>query len=230
MTYIDEGILNLTEWLCRRFQLLTGRTNVWLAVQLTNLSIIVYFVWAGMYIWIAEIGARIALGVFCSGLLYLLTQTIFKVPIEASEQNAYRRVAQGLRNPRRVRDVLLRIPFLTLSVVLFYPIYFVYTNLRLHIALLSYSLIVLTTVVLYLLACDPLPPCAGRVREWLRGSARAAIRQSAGDTVPSSTAAESTRHHLQFGRRHRHRAGTDCRSISTSAARRTEALSTPDAA
>jgi hypothetical protein len=46
---------------------------------------------------------------------------------------------------------------------------FVYFNLRIRIVLLSYSLIVLTTVVLYLLACDPLPPCAGTVRQWLRG-------------------------------------------------------------
>ena len=41
MTYIDSAVLNLTEWFCRKFQLLTGRTNVWLAVQLTNLSIVV---------------------------------------------------------------------------------------------------------------------------------------------------------------------------------------------
>ena len=45
MTRIDAAILDLTEWICRRFQVLTGRTNVWLAVQLTNVSIIVYFVW-----------------------------------------------------------------------------------------------------------------------------------------------------------------------------------------
>jgi hypothetical protein len=42
--------------------------------------------------------------------------------------------------------------------MLLHPILFMYFNLRVHIALLSYSLIVLTTVVLYLLACDPLPP------------------------------------------------------------------------
>ena len=73
MTYIDSAILNLTEWLCRKFQLLTGRTNVWLAVQLTNLSIIVYFVWAGVYFWSSDVAARIALGLFCSGVLYVLT-------------------------------------------------------------------------------------------------------------------------------------------------------------
>jgi hypothetical protein len=101
----------------------------------------------------------------------VLTQTLFKVPIEAYESNAYRRVANGIRNPRRLRDALLRIPFLTLSVVLSYPMLFVYVTLRMPLALLSYSLIALTTVVLYLLACDPLPPCAGRVSEWLRGPA-----------------------------------------------------------
>jgi hypothetical protein len=104
----------------------------------------------------------------------VLAQTVFKIPIETYENNAYRRVAKGLRNPRRVRDVLLRISFLTLSLVLFYPLLFLYLHFRLPVALLlSYSLIVLTTVVLYLLACDPLPPCAGRLTVWLRRRGRA---------------------------------------------------------
>jgi hypothetical protein len=171
MAYIDSIILNLAEWACRKFQRLTGRTNVWLALQLTNLSIIVYFVWAGMYSWSSDVVPRTVVALFCGGLLYALTQTIFKVPIEAYEVDAYRRVAKGFRNPRRVRDALLRISFLTLSFALWYPTLFVYVNLRLHVVLLSYSLIVLTTVVLYLLACDPLPPCTGKVREWLRSSA-----------------------------------------------------------
>ena len=170
MSYIDSMVLNLTERSCRRFQRLTGRTNVWLAVQLTNLSIIVYFVWAAVYSWSSGVPARILVGLFCGGLLYVLTQTIFKVPVEVYENDAYRRVAKGFRNPRRVRDALLRISFLTLSVVLCYPVLFVYVNLHLHVVLLSYLLVVLTTGVLYLLACDPLPPCAGKVKEWLRGS------------------------------------------------------------
>lgn len=178
MTYIDSAILNLTEWLCRRFQLLTGRTNVWLALQLTNLSIIVYFVWAGVYFWSSGVGSRVAIGLFCGGLLYVLTQTIFKESIETYENSAYRRVAKGFRNPRRVRDALLRISFLTLSIVLLYPMVLAYLTLRVPIALLSYSLILLTTIVLYLLACDPLPPCAGKLSEWLRGSARSPLAAS----------------------------------------------------
>ena len=168
MTYIDGFILDLTERLCRRFQRLTGRTNVWIAVQLTNLSIVVYFVWAGTYIFVSRLPFRLALGLFCAGLLYVLTQTVLKVPVETSEQSAYQRVARGYRNPRRIRDALLRILFLTLALILAGPVWLIYVSLQLPIFLLGYSLIVLTTLLLYVLACDPLPPCAGTVLEWLR--------------------------------------------------------------
>jgi hypothetical protein len=185
MTSIDLALVDLTERFCHKFQLLTGRTNVWLAVQLTNVSIIVYFVWAGVYFWNSGLLVRIVLGLFGTALLYGLTQTIFKVPIEAYENNAYRRVAKGLRNPRRIREAQLRIPFLTLSFLLFCPILFAYFKFRVHTALLSYSLIVLTTVVLYLLACDPLPPRPPRLG-WLGNRSRGlAPAHLAGSETPS---------------------------------------------
>ena len=169
MAFIDSAVLNLIERSCRGFQRLTGRTNVWLAVQLTNLSIIVYFVWAGLYALNVDVEVRVVAAIFCVALVYVLTQTIFKTPIETYEMAAYQRVSRGLRNPRRIRDALLRTSFLTLCLVLAYPVLFVYVNLRIHLVLLSYLLILLTTIVLYLLACDPLPPCGGRVGEWMRG-------------------------------------------------------------
>lgn len=165
MLYIDSVILNMIERACRRFQRLTGRTNVWLAVQLTNLSIIIYFVWAAAAFWTADAQLRLVVGVFCVGLMYVLIQTLFRESIEAYENSAYRRVAKGMRNPRRLRDVMLRISFLTLAVLLAYPAVVGYVSLHLPVLLLTYSLIVLTTAVLYLLACDPLPPCAGKLRE-----------------------------------------------------------------
>jgi hypothetical protein len=174
MTYVDAAILDLTEWLCRRFQYLTGRTNVWLAVQLTNLSIVVYFVWAWLYLLSADTPTRIAVVAVCAAVLYALTQTLFRDSLEAHEHSAYRRVANGLRNPRRVRDTQLRLMFVALSVILCGPILLVYTTIRFQILLLSYSLIVLTTVVLYLLACDPLPPCPGKVKEWVDARPEAA--------------------------------------------------------
>jgi hypothetical protein len=180
MPGIDAAILDVTEWLCRKFQVLTGRTNVWLAVQLTNLSIVMYFVLTAMYFPTVPLGAQIAIGLFCSGVLYVLTQTVFKVSIESAENNAYQRVAKGVRNPRRLRDAQLRMSFLTLSVLMLYPTVFAYLILRNRLAFFSYSLIVssyslilLTTVLLYVMACDPLPPCTGKVREWLDASAAA---------------------------------------------------------
>ena len=164
MLYIDSVILNMIERACRRFQRLTGRTNVWLAVQLTNLSIILYFIWAAVAFW-DDASSRILVGVFCAGLLYVLMQTVFKESIEAYENSAFGRVAKGLRNPRRVRDAPLRVSFLTLAVVLGYAGVVVYISVHLPILLLALPLIVLTTAVLYLLACDPLPPGAVKVRE-----------------------------------------------------------------
>jgi hypothetical protein len=192
MTFIDSVVLNLIERSCRGFQRLTGRTNVWLALQLTNLSIIVYFVWAGLYAFNIDIELRVVAAVFCVALLYVLTQTIFKTPIETYETAAYQRVAKGLRNPRRIRDALLRTSFLTLCLVLAYPVLFVYLNLRTlpvqqkpntaNLVLLSYLLILLTTIVLYLLACDPLPPCVGKVREWMRGRSPSRALAAEADT------------------------------------------------
>jgi hypothetical protein len=97
----------------------------------------------------------------------MLTRTIFKTSVEFAEAEAYRRVAKGLRNPRRVRDAQLRVSFLTLSVVLTGPLWFAWRTLHVQLPLLTAALILLTTFLLYTLACDPLPPCAGKVREWL---------------------------------------------------------------
>ena len=189
MFFLDSVILDATERVCRRFQLLTGRTNVWLAMQLTNISIIVYFVWAALYFWNTDSTVRTFVGVFCGVLLYALTKTIFKVSIEEYENSAFRRVAKGLRNPRRVRDAPLRMSFLmlavlwylTLGLLLAYPVVFAYVRLRLHLLVLSYLLIALTTVLLYLLAVDPLPPCQGKVKEWLYAGLR--TRSTASEPV-----------------------------------------------
>jgi hypothetical protein len=170
MTYVDSAVLNFTEWFCRRFQTWTGRTNVWLAFQLTNLSIVLYFIWVTvLYLLSGDIALRIFVGLFCGGVFFVLTRTVFRTSIEAAETAAYQRVAKGLRNPRRVRDVQLRIAFFTLSIVLSYPLWLAYVTLRVRFVLLTDALIVLTTMILYVLACDPLPPCASKVGVWLRG-------------------------------------------------------------
>ena len=113
---------------------------------------------------------RIFVGIFCAGLMYVLLKTLFRESIEAYENSAYQRVANGMRNPRRVRDALLRISFLTLAVVFGYAGVVVYMSLHLQILLLTLPLIFLTTAVLYLLACDPLPPCRREIERKAPGA------------------------------------------------------------
>src|SRR5512138_4012373 len=65
MTYVDSAVLDLVERLCCRFQVWTGRTNVWLAFQLTNLSVIVYFIWvAGLYWLSGDVALRVFVAFF----------------------------------------------------------------------------------------------------------------------------------------------------------------------
>ena len=171
MTYVDSAVLNLTEWICRRFQTWTGRTNVWLAFQLTNLSVVIYFIWVGVLYWLTgDLVLRVFVALFCGGVFFVLTRTLFKTSIDAAEAEAYHRVAKGLRNPRRIRDAQLRIAFLTLSIFLSYPLWLAYITLRVRFALLTEVLILLTTIVLYVLATDPLPPCTAKVKAWIRSA------------------------------------------------------------
>jgi hypothetical protein len=170
MTYVDAAILDLVELICQRLQMLTGRTNVWFAFQLTNLSVVVYFMWiTRLYMLTADLVLRVFVTMFCGGVFFVLTRIMFKVPVEFSEAEAYRRVSKGLRNPRRVRDAQLRIAFLTLSIVLGYPLWLAFRTLHIRFILWTDALILLTTVLLYVLACDPLPPCTSKVMDWLRG-------------------------------------------------------------
>lgn len=173
MGYLDATVLRGVEWLCQRFQLLTGRTNVWLAVQLTNLSVAIYFTWALMvYVVSGDLALRIYLTLFLGGVLFVLSRTIFRESVDAAEAESYRRVARGVMNPRRLRDAQLRVAFLTFSLILVPPLVFANRVLHTAIPLLTASLLVITTVLLYVLACDPLPPAEGKVREWVRALAR----------------------------------------------------------
>ena len=173
---IDSALLDLTERICHKIQLLTGRTNVWIAFQLANLSVIVYFVWVALYFPNLPPYWCIPAALFCGCVLFALSQSVFKVSIDASESNAYRRVAKGLRNPRRVRDAPLRLAFLTLSIVLIFPLLLIFVTLHSPVALLGYFLVGLAAVVLYLLACDPLPPCRGRLAELAGAFTRRRVR------------------------------------------------------
>jgi hypothetical protein len=178
----DAFVLDLTEAACRRWQRLTGRTNIWLAVQLTNLSIVLYFALAGVTFLTGDWLVRAVVTVVAAVVLYGLTKTVLRVPIESVEASAYQRVMKGLRNPRRVRDLPIRLSFVGLSLLMTGPSALAYYVFGMRP--LGHLLVVLTTVLLYVIACDPLPPAPDTARQpWgavaarlLRGPAAAPSR------------------------------------------------------
>src|SRR5262245_53601691 len=98
MTLVDSPLLDLTERVCRLCQSWTGRTSVWLPFQLTNLSIVVYFIGAAGRYWLSGICAvRVFAAWFCGAIFFALTRTLFRSSIELAETAAYERVAKGLR-------------------------------------------------------------------------------------------------------------------------------------
>src|SRR5215510_8621314 len=102
--FFDEIVLNFTERICHRIQIWTGRTNVWLAFQLTNLSIVLYFIWVvDLYRLSADAVVRVFVALVAGVVFFVLTRTIFRTSFESAELEAYRRAAKGLRNPRRIR-------------------------------------------------------------------------------------------------------------------------------
>ena len=179
----DAFVLDLTEAACRRWQRLTGRSNIWLAVQITNLSIVLYFALAGVTFITGDRLVRAVVTVVAAVVLYGLTKTVLRVPIESVEASAYRRVMKGLRNPRRVRDLPIRLAFLGLSVLMAGPSAMAYAWLGTRP--LAHLLVVLTTVLLYVLACDPLPPAPETARQPWSSVAVRLLRGPA--TVPSRT-------------------------------------------
>ncbi len=84
MIFVDRAVLNFTERVCHRFQMWTGRTNVWLAFQLTNLSIVLYFIWvADLYVLAGDRALRAFVALFAGVVFFALTRTIFRTSIEA---------------------------------------------------------------------------------------------------------------------------------------------------
>ena len=97
---IDSALLDLTERICHKIQMLTGRTNVWIAFQLTNLSVIVYFIWVALYFPNLPPYWRIAAALFSGGVLFALSQSVFKVSIDASREQRVPPRREGSEEPK----------------------------------------------------------------------------------------------------------------------------------
>ena len=110
MTYVDSAVLDLTEQMCRRFQAWTGRTNVWLAFQLTNLSIVIYFIWAaGLYFESEDLALRVFVALVCGGVFLVLTRTEFRTFVHPAAAILAPARARGLEPALDTRTRMWRI-------------------------------------------------------------------------------------------------------------------------
>lgn len=150
VTIVDKG----TEKTCHWFQRMTGLTNYWILGKeciVVSFTIIAEFMLRGVGMkpnWFTSTGFgvstywRIVGGLVIFG--YLSVGAFFW---QVKEENAYDRLTLGLANPNKMEGFkVLRLVLLT----------FCWGDLY----ILSY------TLYAFLDACDPLPPCRGKVREW----------------------------------------------------------------
>lgn len=165
---IDDFLVEKTEKFCHKIQMLTGRTNYFL-ISLTHVFLagtILLIVWRWMPHGLQEIPDR-----------YLISKLVVTHPVVAGfmvflslvgafwswaywEKKAYDRVCRGLANPKKAE--LLDRSF-RLLVVFATPFFVPLFGWSLDVA--AYLLMLVQN---YLEACDPLPPCGGKLWERIR--------------------------------------------------------------
>jgi hypothetical protein len=156
--YLISKLEKVTHWVQRW----TGKTNYWLSSRL--IFILIYMLVAEVMFYFVRGKAPIWLGFHNFGKFDLYYSFVL-VPVllidaawgwKVKEQLAYDRLSRGLANPSKIRtfDASARLLFLLLyigaTVARFYDLY-----------------LFTVTLLIFLNACDPLPPCQGKIKEWL---------------------------------------------------------------
>lgn len=143
---MDLFLLNKIEKLGHRFQLLTGKTNFFLSMIL-SLVLIVFVV-------VYSFAVNFKLNSI--DLFFLLILSGRVVIYHHMEHEAINRISNGCSNPAKIipRDKFFRKIVVVCTILNFTLLYWA--------AVLIFIFYGLT---LYLDACDPLPPCRGKIGE-----------------------------------------------------------------
>lgn len=152
---IDARVLGAVERVVRKLQILTGKTSFFFADLC--LAVICSLIIARNIL----SGFDFILSCF---LVLILIRLLFSPIIERKEIN---RLHNGLANPEKVnaRDIAVRLFNLLASI---FSVSDLIGSNNLDIRILS-LMIVLLAAYFYLSACDPLPPCQSKIKEWVKG-------------------------------------------------------------
>lgn len=159
---LDEWLIHKAEQFCHWVQRETGKTNYFLAgvVDICLVGVIFAIV-AGATVWNRPpadpyfLSQLIVRHPWFTGFLCLLFLCAGFWGWKYGESEAFKRLARGVANPEKIRrrDKIWRL--LTLTIVTSYlPILGPSHDLSIFLLLLAWQL---------LIACDPLPPCRGKL-------------------------------------------------------------------
>ncbi|MBI1957310.1 MAG: hypothetical protein HYS44_02535 [Candidatus Niyogibacteria bacterium] len=146
----DNWLILQFERFSHWFQRLTGKTNFFLTAALSLVISVVYFFLAFFT----------QLPIYFIGSAFFFIYSIFA---QWSEKQGLDRVSRGFANPKKT---LLPIKFIRIGIpVIYVPL--IFSNLEFGVVnWMSNGILFLVWAILYLFACDPLPPGTSKLREW----------------------------------------------------------------
>lgn len=152
LTYPIDWLQDKVERACHWFQKMTGLTNYWIYGKV---AIVVAFCIMGEFmlraagmkpIWVTSksLGSDHVWKAVGFLIIFLYLYEAWR-GWQIAEDRAFRRLEQGLVNPKKMNRWWR-----------FFSLCFCWCSLYL----------LCVTLIYYLEACDPLPPCQGKIREW----------------------------------------------------------------
>lgn len=164
---LDEFLVNCVELLCHKIQIYTRKSNFWLYGKFSLLVSYSMFIGFLTYLFKAKAPWLKYLGAGFSGNTADWLCMAIIVPsgvVEAAwfwkrmESAAYARILKGVMNPRKIEafSILLRLTWVFLLIVDLFTLRF-------------YLFTIAASTCSFLHACDPLPPCTGKIWELLKG-------------------------------------------------------------
>lgn len=160
---IDDWLISGLEKGCHKFQRLTGRTNYWIIGKLSfGISACIFCAFMAKIAkydswWITALGVPLVnkpmifvYGIILGGRFYNGTRGW-----QWDELRAFIRLTYQHANPQKISLYSKLFRYIALGIIPMTRPWFA----------LWYILAVITW---YLEACDPLPPCQGKVQEWLK--------------------------------------------------------------
>jgi hypothetical protein len=166
---VDWFLIRAIEKTAQTFQKLTGKTHYWVVRQLAVILILIYS-WAAVSPLFApkvpffeRVLATLFVGLmvwffFIRWLLHVANR------MEEVERAAFLRVSQGIANPVKIMPIFIIGRLLITSLVAL-DVYLTIISSALSSRDFASPILLL---IVYLAACDPLPPAPSKVRQWLQ--------------------------------------------------------------